>query len=121
MGESLVLKKNPKIEFQFLVDGFKLIDRQSEQNSGFYSYHDLQSVVLNKVWFPRFAKYLRIITWILNGVPYFPNANEYKKASLMIYLNKQKIGIWLTDTSMADQAKKLKSLLGEKNKAKHGE
>ena len=61
MRDNIILKKNPKIEFQLLDNGFKLIDGQTERNTGFYSYNDLQSIELNKVWFPRLAKWLRII------------------------------------------------------------
>ncbi len=114
MSESIILKKNPRIEFQILDNGFELIDGQTEQNTGFYSYHDLQSIDLNKAWFPRLAKWLRIITWILNGVPYFPDAKSYKKASIIFRFKETKLGIWLTDTYMADKAKKIKKLLDEK-------
>lgn len=117
MSENIILKKNPKIEFQLLDNGFKLIDGKIEQNSGFYSYNDLQSIELNKIWFPRLAKWLRTITWILNGVPYFPDAESCKKANLIIHFRKAKLGIWLTDSYMADKAKRLKELLDEK--AKH--
>ena len=114
MSENITLKKNPKIEFRLLNNGFELIDGQTEQNSGFYSYNDLQSIDLNSVWFPRLAKWVRIITWIFNGVPYFPDAKSYKKASIIIRFRKTKLGIWLTDTYMADKAKTIKKLLDEK-------
>lgn len=116
MNENIILKKNPKIEFQLLDNGFELIDGQTEQNSGFYSYNHLQSIELNNAWFPRLAKWLRGITWILNGVPFFPDAKSYKKASLIINLEKTKVGIWLTDSNMTDSAKGLKELLDEKIK-----
>ena len=116
MSENIVLKKNPKIEFQLLENGFNLIDGQTERNTGFYSYNDLQSIYLNKVWFPRLAKWLRIVTWILNGVPYFPDAESCKKAKLVIHFRKSKLNIWLTDTSMADKAKRLKELIDGKTK-----
>lgn len=116
MSENIILKKNPKIEFQLLDNGFNLIDGQTERNSGFYSYNDLQSIELNKVWFPRLAKWLRIITWIFNGVPYFPDAESYKKANLIFHFRKTKLGIWLTDSYMADKAKRLEKLLDEKTK-----
>ena len=116
MRENIVLKKNPKIEFQLLDSGFKLIDGQIERNSGLYSYSDLQSIELNKIWFPRLAKWLRIITWILNGVPYFPDAESCKKAKLIIHFEKTKLGIWLTDSNMAGKAKKLKEVLDEKTR-----
>ena len=114
MSETIILKKNPKIEFQLLHNGFKLIDKKTEQNSGFYYYYDLQSIELNKVWYPRLASWLRIFTWILNGVPYFPDAESYKKANIVIHLVKTKIFIWLTDSNMADKAKRLKELLDKK-------
>lgn len=116
MSENIILKRDPKIEFQLLDNGFKLIDRQTERNTGFYSYNDLQSIDLNKVWFPRLAKWLRIITWIFNGVPYFPDAESCKKANLIIHSKKTKLGIWLTDSYMAEKAKMIKKLLDEKNK-----
>ncbi len=116
MSENIILKKNPKIEFQLLDNGFQLVDRQTEQNSGFYAFNDLQSIELNNIWFPRLAKWLRIITWIFNGVPYFPDAESCKKANLIIHFRKTKIGIWLTDSYMADNAKRIKELLDEKTK-----
>jgi hypothetical protein len=118
MSENVILKKNPRIEFQLLDSGFKLIDRETERNTGFYSYNDLRSIELNNVWFPRLAKCLRIITWILNGVPYFPDADSCKKANLIIHSKRTNLGIWLTDTHMADKAKRLEKLLDKKhNKA----
>jgi len=33
MSENIILKKDPKIEFQFLENGFQLIDEQTERNS----------------------------------------------------------------------------------------
>ena len=116
MDENIILKKKPKIEFQFLDNGFKLVDGQTERNSGFYSYNDLQSIELNNVWFPRLAIWLRIITWIFNGVPYFPDADSYKKSNLIIHFRKRKLGIWLTNTYMAGEAKKLKKFMDEKTK-----
>jgi len=116
MNENIIFKKNPKIEFQFLDKGFELIDGETERNSGFYSYNDLQTIELNNVWFPKLAKWLRIITWVLNGVPYFPDAESYKKANLIIHSRKSKFGIWLTNSYMADKAKSLKKILEEKIK-----
>ncbi len=116
MGEHILLKKNPKIEFQFMDNGFQLIDEQTERNSGFYAYHDLQSIELGKTWFPRLAKWLRIITWMLNGVPLFPDAESCKRANVSIYFGKKKFGMWLTDSYMVDKAKMLKELLDEKIK-----
>ena len=114
MRENIVLKKNPKIEFQLLDNGFELIDGQTEGNNGFYAYNDLQSIDLNSVWFPRMAKWLRAITWIFNGVPLFPDAESCKKANLMIHFKKSKLGIWLTDSHMADKAKMIKELLDQR-------
>ncbi|MFT7299420.1 MAG: hypothetical protein ACI9WO_002244 [Sphingobacteriales bacterium] len=62
MRENIILKMNPKIEFQLLENGFTFIDEQTERNSGLYSYNDLQSIEINKVWFPRLAKWLSIST-----------------------------------------------------------
>lgn len=114
MSEKIILKKEPKIEFQLLDNGFQLIDNHTEKNSGFYTYNDLLSIELSKTWFPRFAKWLRAFTWILNGVPLFPNAESYKKAKLIIHLRKMKLGMWLTDTQMASNAKILKEQLDKK-------
>ncbi len=116
ISENIVLKDNPKIEFQLLDNGFQLIDEQTERNSGFYFYDDIQSFELNKMWFPRLAKWLRIFTWIFNLVPFFPDAESYKKASLIIHFRTTKLGIWLTDFYIADKAKRLKELLDIKTK-----
>ena len=116
MGENIILKSNPKIEFQLLDYGFRLFDGQTKNNSGLYSYNDLQSIELNKIWFPRLAKWLRIITWMLNGVPYFPDAESCKKANLIIHFESTKLGIWLTDSNMARKAKRIKEILDEKTK-----
>lgn len=114
MGQSILLRSNPKIEFQLLENGFQVIDAQTETNNGYYSYSELESVELNNIWFPRLANWLRIITWILNGVPYFPDAETCKKSNLILLLSKNKLGIWLTDSSMARMAKSLKKKLDEK-------
>lgn len=116
MSENIILKKNPKIEFQFLDNGFQLVDEQTAQNSGFYAYNDLQSIELHKIWFPRFAKWLRIFTWIFNGVPFFPDAESYKKSKVIIHLKTMKLGMWVTDSYMVDKAKILKQLLDKKTK-----
>ena len=116
MSENIILKKNPKIEFQLLETGFQLVDEQTEQNSGFYSYSDLRSIELNKIWFPRLAKWLRVFTWILNGVPFFPDAETCKNANVIIRFRKMKLGMWLTDSYMADKAKTLKELLDKKTR-----
>lgn len=116
MNENILLKKSPKIEFQFLDNGFQLIDEQTARNSGFYAYNDLQSTELNKIWFPRLAKWLRAITWVFNGVPFFPDAESCKKANVIIRFRKMKLGMWLTDSYMTDKAKRLKELLDKKTK-----
>ncbi len=114
MSENIILKKSPKIEFQFLDNGFQLIDEQTERNSGFYYYNDLQSIELNKIWFPKLAKWLRLLTWIFNGVPFFPDAKSCKTANVIFNFGKTKLGMWLTDSYMADKAKLLKKLLDQK-------
>lgn len=115
MDKYIILKKNPKIEIHILEEGYKLIDRQTQQNTGFYNYSDMRSVKLNNVWFLKLAKWLRVITWILNGVPYFPDSSSCKKANIIIHFRNTKIGIWLTDTAMANRAKRIKEILEEKN------
>lgn len=115
MNENVILKKNPKIEFLMLDNGFQLIDEQTKQNSGFYTYDDVQCVELNKIWFPKVAKWLRMFTWILNsGVPFFPDAESCKTANIIIKCRKTNLGMWLTDTYMADKARKLNTLLDKK-------
>jgi len=114
MSEVIILKKNPKIEFRLRNDGFDLIDDRTHENTGMYYYADLQSIELNHAWFPKVSQYFRAITWVLNGVPYFPDADSYKKASLIFHFKQKKLGIWLTDTYMADQAKRVKVLLADK-------
>jgi hypothetical protein len=114
MSANIILKDNPTIEFQFLKNGFELIDKQTAKNNGFYPYNDIQSTDLDNTWFPRLAKYLRVLTWIFNGVPYFPDAESYKKAKLIIHFKNTKLGIWLTDTKMAKEAKALKEILDKK-------
>jgi len=114
MNENVILKKSPKIEFQLLDTGFQLIDEQTENNSGFYPYSDVHSVELNKAWFPGLAKWLRVITWLFNGVPFFPSAESCKKASVIIHLKKIRLGLWLTDSSMSNKARILKRLLDNK-------
>ena len=118
MSENIILKKNPKTEFQLLDNGFKLIDGQTEENTGFYYYHDIQSIELNKIWFPILAKWLRITTWVLNAYPMV--AESYKKATLVINFRKTKLKIWLIDAHMANKAKKLVELLNEKTKHNTG-
>ncbi len=117
MVENIILKNSPRIEFQLLEHGFQLIDEQTEKNSGFYAYGDLQSIELNKTWFPRLAKWLRVITWIFNGVPFFPDAETCKKANIIIHFGKSRLGVWLTDSYMTCKAKVLKKRLDQKARA----
>ena len=117
MSKRIVLKKSPKIEFQFQEKGFLLIDEQTEKQSGFYAYDDLKSIEITKGWYPRFAQWMRAFTWILNGVPFFPDAESCKKANIKMRLGKTSLGMWLTDTYMADKAQILKKALDEKLRA----
>ncbi len=114
MSETILLKQNPRIEFQLLDNGFNLIDGETEKNSGFYAYDELQSIELNKPWFPRLRRFLRAFTWILNGVPLFPDAETCKKSNIILHLEKSKLGIWLTSTHMASKAKLIKLVLENK-------
>ncbi len=115
MSDTIILKKSPKIEFQLHENGFQIIDEQTPQNSGFYPYTDLQAIELNKIWYPRVAKWLRAFTWIFNsGVPLLPDPETSKNANVIIHFRKTKLGIWLTDIYMADKAKMLKNLLDKK-------
>ena len=111
MITNILLKENPKIEFQFLEKGFQLVDENTKSNSGFYLYSSIKSVDLHKTWFPKLAKGLRTITWIFNGVPFFPDGESAKKANIIIHSKKIKLGIWLTNSQMVNQAKRLKSIL----------
>lgn len=116
-NKSILLKKSPKIEFQFLNNGFQLTDEQTATNSGFYSYNELQSIELNKPWFPKVAKWLRPLTWIFNGVPFFPDAESSKTANVIIRSPKNNVGVWLTDTDMVNKAILLKKQLEHKTTA----
>ncbi|WP_350288481.1 hypothetical protein [uncultured Croceitalea sp.] len=116
MCENILLYKKPKIEFKFLDNGFQLVDKQTVQNSGFYSYNHIKFIQLNKIWFLRLAKWIRVFTWICNGVPFFPDTKSCKKASLVIYFKEKKLCIWLTDSYMAGKAKTLKKLLEKLDK-----
>ncbi|PQJ78614.1 hypothetical protein [Polaribacter porphyrae] len=114
MNENIILNKNPRIELQLFNDGFKLIDEQTKQNSGFYAYNNIQSTDLNKLWFPKLAKFLIVLTWICNGVPFFPDAESGKKSNISIHFKKNKLGIHLIDNYMIRKAKMLKELLDTK-------
>ena len=114
MSERIILKKSPKIEFQLFASGFQVVDGQTVHNSGFFAYSDLQSIELNKLWFPRLAKWLRVLTWILNGVPFFPDAETCKKVTMTIRFDETTLGMWLTDSHMTAKARLLKKLLDRK-------
>ena len=117
MTHSIKLKQNPKVEFEFLNNGFNLIDCETKVNSGFYPYNELESVELNKLWFPGLAKVLRAITWILNmGVPYFPDGKSYKKANMILHFKRSNLGIWLTDSHMTGNARKIKQMIDHRSK-----
>ncbi len=120
MSEIIILKKSPRIEFQLRDNGFQLIDERTEQNTGFYSYQDLQSIELNKIWFPRLASWLRTLTWIFNGAPFFPDADSCKKANVIIHFKNSKLGMWLTDSYMASKADILKKILDKKTEGFQG-
>ncbi len=113
MRKNILLKQSPKIEFQLLDNGFQVIDEQTEQNSGFYAYNDLQAIELNKTWFPEFVKWMRVFTWIFNGVPLF-DTESFKKANVIFQFGETKLGMWLTDTDMVKEAKQLKMLIDKK-------
>ena len=114
MTENIILKKSPKIEFQILDRGFQLIDEQTTQNSGFYAYHDLHSIELNKSWSSPYMKALRVLTWILNFVPLVADADSFKKSKVTLNFANSKLGIWLTDSYMIKHAKRLKDVLDSK-------
>ena len=90
MPENIILKRNPKIEFQMFELGFQLIDEQTVRNSGFYAYNDLQSVELNRTWFPRLTKWLRVFSAICNFVPLFPDAETCKSAHVKFHFSNMK-------------------------------
>ena len=81
------------------------------------AHQDPFSIELNKIWFPRLAKWLRVFTWIFNGVPFFPDSESCKEAMVIINLKKMKLGMWLTDSYMTNKAKVLKELLDKKTKS----
>ena len=114
MSQSIVLKQQPRIEFIFNQEGFELIDQQTKRHSGFYNYADLQSVDVNHGKHPRFIKWLRIVTWVLNGVPLLAEASSYKKANMMLDFKSVKLGIWLTDITMAKKARAVKEVCMKK-------
>lgn len=111
MKRNIILKQDPKVEFQFEENGFHLLDAQSENNNGYFAYEALQSISLEYAWYPRFAKFMRLFTWLMNGVPFFPDGESSKKANLTIHLENMKLGIWLTDPKMTSKAKSIKGIL----------
>ncbi len=111
MMEHITLQESPKIEFLLQENGFQLIDEQSQQNSGFYAYSDLRSIELDKLWFHRLAKFLRVFSWMLNGVPLFPKGEDCKVAKVTMQFQQSKLGMWLTDSAMTDKAKMLKKAI----------
>ena len=115
MKEQIILRRNPNIEFKIQDDGFLIIDEQTKQNEGFYAFSQLESINLNKPWFPRFSIMLRYFSWILNmGVALFPDAESYKKSNLVIRHNKSVYGIWLTNIEMTKNAKRIKKIIDGK-------
>ena len=108
MSKVIVLKQEPKIEFILQDQGFQLNDEQTKSNSGFYTYRDLQSIQLQKGWYPKVAKVLRVFTWMINGVPLFPDAEMCKKANVIFHFESTKMGMWLTDDGMVEKAREVK-------------
>ena len=117
MNERLLLNKSPKILFLLQPDGFQLEFEQSRNHMVFYAYSDIQYIKLKRGWFPRFATFLRALTWILNGVPYFPDASSCNKSSLHIQFKKNVLLLNITSVSMAKKAKEIKQLLEIKRAA----
>ncbi len=116
MNANIILKNSPKTEFQLLENGFELIDGETEQNNGYYTYNDIQTIELNKLWFPKLTYWLRYATWLITlGAP-MVGEGPWKKAHIIIDIGKKKIKIWLTDSDMADKSKKLVELLNKKTK-----
>ena len=113
MDEHIVLRNDPKMEFQLQDHGFSLIDERTEKNSHFYPYDDIQLIELNKLWFPKLVKWLRYTTWLLNGAPMAGESSS--KANLVMSIGKTKFKIWLTDTDMVDKAKRLAHILAKKS------
>lgn len=120
MNENIILKNSPKTEFKLLENGFKLIDGETENNTGFYSYNEIQNIELNKVWFPKLVNWLRYTSWLFNGGVPMVGEGRWKKANLIINIEKRKIKIWLSDSDMANKSKKLVELLNKKTKHNNG-
>ena len=117
MNKQFLLNESPRILFLLQPDGFQLKFEQSRNHMVFYAYSDIQYIKLKRGWFPRFATFLRALTWILNGVPYFPDAASCKKSSFCIQLNKHSIELPLRSVSMVKKAKELRQLLEIKRAA----
>ena len=103
------------MEFQLQDNGFNLIDGQTEGNTGFYWYHDMQSIELNRLWYPRLLTYLRYGTWLLNGAP-MVSCESSKEANLVINGSQSKLKIWLTDVDMTAKAVRLVEVLNKRTK-----
>lgn len=116
MGEHIVLRDDPKMEFQLHEHGFAIKDARTKQNSDFYAYDDIQLIELNNTWVPTLVKWLRYTTWLLNGAPLAGESSN--KANLVIDVRTSKFKIWLTDTDMVDKAKKLAQMLSLKSNYK---
>lgn len=114
MNNSITLNNSPRIEIQLLESGFQFIDERTEHAAGYYAYQDVQGVELNRTLYPRLASWLRYITWLCNGVPFFPDAATCKKSNLIIHLGNTKIGLWLTDRNMVKRARAVKNYLESK-------
>lgn len=114
MNQSIVLRQEPKFEIQLLEEGFQIVDANKDENNGYFTYQELDSVEINRAWFPKLSVWMRVITTFLNGVPFFPSADQYKTANLILHVKQSKIGVWLTSSNMADEAIKLKELLSRK-------
>jgi len=112
MDQNIILNNNPRMEFKLSENGFELIDGQTTKNSGVYSYSNLKSIQLNKVWYPYVVKWLRYISWLMNGAPLAGETT--KKANLKIILDDRILHIWLTDLKMTNKAKTLKTMLTKK-------
>lgn len=114
MKEKIIIRDKPRIEFHLMDKGFEILDSKSEKEADVHAYNDIQRIELNNVWFPLFAKWMRVITWIANGVPYFPDAKSCKKANFIIHFSNSKYGTWLTSTKMAKKTRRLKTILDNK-------
>ena len=117
MDKQFLLNESPRILFLLQPDGFQLKFEQSRNHMVFYAYSDIQYIKLKRGWFPRFATYMRALTWVLNGVPYFPDAASCNTSSLHIQFKKNILLLNITSISMAKKAKEFKQLLEIKRAA----